>query len=349
MDELSDALLTYGWAALWVAIGAVAGLVVERLVVRPVQARSRERGSGAAEAVAFAIGRTLPLWGALVGWWLAIARMDLPADVEPALWKALRVAGIATATWLLARLSGRLVRWYARRGDTPIPASSIFVNITRAVVWVVGLLTVLATLGVSIAPLLTALGVGGLAVALAAQETLSNLFAGLQIIASRQIRPGDFIRLSTGEEGHVLDVTWRNTSIRQISNDVVIVPNSVIGSSLVTNYSTIQPEHSVVVDVGVAYDSDLERVERVTRETALAVVGGSDAAVPEFEPVVRFTHFGDSSIGVRAVLRARAYTDRFQLQHEFVKALHRRYAEEGIVIPFPIRTVHLERTAAEES
>jgi small-conductance mechanosensitive channel len=197
-------------------------------------------------------------------------------------------------------------------------------------------------------PVLTALGLGSLAIALALQDTLSNLFSGLQILASKQIKPGDFVGLDSGEQGEIIDITWRNTIIREISNNEIIVPNSRMASVTLTNYQLPEQELSIPVEIGVAYGSDLELVERVAAEVALEVVRECEEGVTDFEPLVRFYSFGDSAVEFRVILRAIRYRDRFPLVHEFVKRVHARFAEEGIEIPFPQRVVHMEGSAEDD-
>lgn len=182
---------------------------------------------------------------------------------------------------------------------------------------------------------------GGLAVALALQDTLANLFAGIHILASRKVQPGDFIRLDSGEEGYVVDINWRNTTIRQLPNNMVMVPNARLAGAILVNYHRPVEEMSVLVQVGVAYDSDLEQVERVTIDVARDVLREVEGGVPGFDPFIRFHTFGDFSVDFTVILRAREFTDQYLITHEFVKRLHRRYRAEEIEIPFPIRTVEL--------
>jgi small-conductance mechanosensitive channel len=198
---------------------------------------------------------------------------------------------------------------------------------------------ILNEVGVEITPLLTVLGVGGLAVGLALQDPLSNLFSGLFISLSGQIRVGDFIELEDGRAGHVVDFDWRSTRLQLLPNNVVIVPNNRLAQAIVTNYNLPQQEMSVLVAVGVDYASDLEHVERVTTEVAAEVLREVEGGVATFEPLIRFNAFADSSINFNVILRGRQFTDQFLLKHEFIKRLHARYAAEGISIPFPIRTL----------
>ena len=202
---------------------------------------------------------------------------------------------------------------------------------------------ILNTLNINITPFITSLGIAGLAVGLALQDTLSNFFAGLYILISKKIKPGDYISLDSGIEGYVEDITWRNTTIRQLPNNIVIVPNSKLASSIITNYYLPEKELAVLVQVGVSYNSDLEKVEKVTIEVAKEVMKEVPGGVPNFEPFIRYHTFGDFSINFTVILRAQTYVDRYLVTHEFVKRLHKRYKEEGIEIPFPIRTVYLRQ------
>jgi small-conductance mechanosensitive channel len=243
---------------------------------------------------------------------------------------------------ILGRIAVGFVGLSTARADGKLPSASILAYVTRAVVYVIGILIILQSLGISITPLLTALGVGGLAVALALQDTLSNLFAGIHIIASRKIRTGDFVRLEGGQEGHVEDISWRNTTIRALSNFVYIVPNNKLSTMIVTDFDQPNSEMSTVIDLGVAYDSDLNLVERVTIEVARESLKSVTGAVSEFDPFIRYNKFGESSINFSVVLRIHGYVDQYLLKHDFIKRLHERYRKEGVVIPYPARTVYMK-------
>ncbi len=281
----------------------------------------------------------LPPGLVIAGLWIAEAELPLNGAVRPAAENVLKVLLILVITFVAAELLVRATRAYVLQRVGLTPSTSIFTTVTRIVVVIVGLLVVLQTVGVSITPLLGALGVGALAVALALQDTLTNLFAGINLLTSKKIEPGHFISLSTGQEGYVVDVNWRNTTIRALSNNMIVVPNALLASQAVINYHLPETEMSVVLQVGVSYASDLERVERVTIEVATEVVKEVAGGVAEQAPFIRYHTFGDSSIGFSVILRAREYTDQYLLTHEFVKRLQRRYRAEGIEIPFPIRTV----------
>ncbi|MCS7035467.1 MAG: mechanosensitive ion channel family protein [Saprospiraceae bacterium] len=255
------------------------------------------------------------------------------------------VASVFIVTVFLARLVSQYFEDQTAELRRDMQTASLVQTILRVVIYIIGLLVILQMLGISITPMLTALGVGGLAVALALQDTLSNLFAGIQIIASRKIRPGDFIRLSgSTEEGYVIDITWRYTSVQMISNQMVIIPNSRLASAIVTNTNLPTKEITARLDLGVHYNSDLEHVERVSVETTVAVLReylNDPTAEPNAR--VRYRGFGDSSITFSILFPVPTVGDQIPVTHRLVKALHKRYAQEGIIIPFPIRTLEISR------
>lgn len=338
--EIRDLLFAGGY----LVGGVLLGILVHRLVARKLRRQASLTASGFDDVVVGAVHDLTLVAFTIGGAFAASLALPLTDRVRGIAHRFLLVIIVLSATWVAAQTATRAMRIYALRTQGVIRTSSIFINITRLAIFVVGVLVLLQTLGISVTPLLTALGVGGLAVALALQDTLSNLFAGVQVLASKQIRPGDFVALDSGEHGYVVDLNWRNTSIRQLPNNMVIVPNKKLAETIVTNYYRPQRELSVLFEVGVAYDSDLEEVERITIEVAREVLRDVEGGIPAFEPFVRYHTFGDSSIGFTVVLRAREFTDQYLIKHEFLKRLHRRYGEEGITIPFPMRTMEFKES-----
>jgi len=322
--------------------GVVVGFIVERMIVsglRKIAAKTKWKGD---EIIADALQRATTLWFVLAGVYFATYSIPLNPIFLELIRKALLVIAIVSVTWTSAKIAASFVGLYAEKTEGVLPSTSIFANVTKLLVIVVGILIMLQSLGIAITPLLTALGVGGLAVALALQETLSNLISGFHIIASRQIRPGDYIQLDTGEEGYVADITWRNTTIKALPNNMVVVPNSKLASAIVRNFSLPEQEMAVLVQVGVGYGSDLEKVEKVTINVAQEVMQEVQGGVSAFEPLVRYHTFADSSIDFTVVMRAQEFRDQYVLKHEFIKRLYQRYQEKGIEIPYPVRTVHLK-------
>ena len=250
---------------------------------------------------------------------------------------------IFSITWSTAKVIAGLIDIRSDYTNGEIVSSTILGNIVKAIVYCVGIIFILHNFGIAIAPMVTALGVGGLAVALALQSTLSNLFAGLQIIASGKMNIGDFVQLENGQRGFIRDITWRNTAIETAQNNFVIVPNSKMADSIVENFFLVNKEITFNVVVGVAYESDLDKVERVSIEVAKEILNKLEGGVKDFQPFVRFYKFGESSIELKTFLRVTEYANQFMITSEFIKSLQRRYKAEEINIPFPVRTVHLNK------
>jgi small-conductance mechanosensitive channel len=333
-DLLDDLIIATGI----LIAGSIVALGVRAVLVW--LSHRAERTGNTADDIMLAGLRILLPWAALAGAvWASLAVLPLRASVDTQVGRFLVAGLVLVATLAAARVLTQLIRKIVLARSGVAGSASIFVNIVRGAVIAIGILILLQTLGVSIAPLLTALGVGGLAVALALQDTLANLFAGISILASKKVQPGDFIELSSGEQGYVEDINWRNTSIRQLPNNLVLIPNAELAGSIVTNYHQPSEPMSVLVDVGVGYGSDLDHVERVTCEVGKEVMADVEGGVPEHDPFIRYHTFGDSSINFSVILRAQEFTNQYLIKHEFIKRLHRHYDREGIEIPFPIRTV----------
>lgn len=245
---------------------------------------------------------------------------------------------LLSLTWEASSLLGR---WFEGDGTEGAVRPTLLRRLVRGAVLVAGVLLILDNLGIQIGALLTALGLGSLAIALGLQPTLANFFAGLHLTMSKPIRVGDFIQLEDGSQGQVVDITWRATRIRLAALNDLIVPNSKLAEMRILNFDQPSPQLAVTVPIGVAYGSDLDRVERVLLEEARAVEQKVPGGVPEFDPVVRFQRFGPDSVELLVILRAATFPDRILLTSEFLRAVHRRFQQEGIEIPFPQRVVHL--------
>ena len=329
-------------AAIWVVGGFLVGWALDRIVLGWARAWAARTSWTVDDDLVKSLSG-LPIWwfGAL-GLYAAVLPYTDHPRLGPLADTGLTIVFIGSLTWLASSLAVGLVGSYTRKTEGLLPPTSMFVNLTRGTVLVIGGLVLLQTLGVSIAPILTALGVGGLAAALALQDTLSNLFAGLHVLVARQVRVGDFIKLESGEEGTVTDIGWRNAMIRTLPNNIVVIPNARLASTVISNYSLLDSEMAALVQVGVSYAGDLAQVERVTIEVARDVQRTVTGGVATFEPFIRYHTFGESSVNFTVILRGRTFVDQYLLKHEFVKRLHRQYQAEGIEIPFPIRTVHLK-------
>ena len=279
--------------------------------------------------------------------WVCVQYLRLPPNWNQTIDQLTRVGLIFAFILFVDRFLREAVGLYQKRLDAMNLTQGFVRALLRIAVLILGTLVLLDTLHISITPFLASLGVGGLAVGLALQGTLSNFFAGLQIISTQPIRVGDFVRLQSGEEGYVAEIDWRATHIRTLPNSMVIVPNSKLADSVLINYDRPEKEMAVPVQVGVSYASDLIQVERVTLEVATEIQKTVSGAVPDFVPVLRFQAFESSSITLTVALRAQHFVDQYLMKHEFIKRLHARYKQVGIVIPWPVRTLDIPKDVLE--
>lgn len=280
--------------------------------------------------------------------WIAILSLYLGSrvsDIPPAavIWVSLMclVLWIISITLVLARLAGRLVRYYGTNLQGALPVSTVTETLASVTVGVAGVLVLLNTLGISITPILGALGVGGLAVALALQETLANFFAGLTTSAAQQVRVGDYIRLNTGEEGYVADISWRTTALRALPNNLIFIPNSKLAQAIITNFHLPEKKMALMIPVNVSYEEDPEEVERILVDEGQKALEDLPGLVGDPPPFVRFTPgFGEWALNFTLICHVREFVDQFVVQHELRKRILRRFRQEGITIPFPTRTVY---------
>lgn len=281
-------------------------------------------------------------WCIAIGLYFGIAVSELPEKYIHYSTRLIHVIIIFSMTIAAANLAGRLFTNYIKKSNLPIPTTGLAYGILKGTIIVIGLLIILSVLGISIMPLITALGVGGLAVALALQDTLANLFSGIHILVEKTIRVGDFIRLETGQEGYVEDITWRTTRVRLLQNNMVVIPNSKLAQSIVTNYYLPEKRMSLLISIGVSYSEDPEKVEAVLVEEAKKAVGQIPGLLGDPDPFVRFIPgFGDSSLDFTLICQVQEFVDQYLAQHELRKRIFRRFKQEGINIPFPHRTVYL--------
>lgn len=321
--------------------GFLIGVIFEKIILTKFKKITQKTKWQGTEIIINSLHRMTTFCFFIAGVYVAMHNLPIDEILFSALQKVLLVIIIFSVTLILAKLSVGFVRLYIIKTRITVP-STIFVNLTNLLIFLIGTLIILQTLGISITPIITALGVGGLAIALALQETLANLFSGLHIIIARKMKPGDYIKLDSGEEGYITDITWRDTTIRTLPNNIIIIPNSKLASTIITNYNLPEREIGVTVQVGVSYESDLEKVEKVTIEVAKEVLSELPDGVSEFEPFIRYHTFNDFSINFTVILRAKEFVNQYLLKHEFIKRLHKRYQKEGIEIPFPIRTVYMK-------
>lgn len=278
----------------------------------------------------------------------------LEADFATLVQRAGSVAVVAVGAFLATRIGAFLMDWYAEHvaantstqlDDQLIPS---FKRMLPILIYALAILWALAIFEIEISPLLATLGIGGIAIALAAQPTLSNYFAGTYVISEGEIEPGDFIEIEGGPSGFVEDISWRSTKLRSRFNNLIIIPNSMMSDNMITNYSRPALAMNVIVTGGVSYSSDLQQVQDILMDVAGKIVVESEHAVTETEPRAGFSNFGDSNIDFWVFLQATDRGGSFQLKSQLIKQIHERFNDAGVVINYPIRHLVVDDVPEEE-
>jgi small-conductance mechanosensitive channel len=328
-------------SVLWPALAFVAALVAALAFRAALFAGFRRFAPGGDSAFVRALRVPSVLWCVVLGLAVAVEVAEMPLRLSRQLSLVLEAAIILSVTITLAHVLASLVAAAGERRALSGGVTGWAQTSVRLVILVIGLLVLLSSLGIQITPILTALGVGGLAVALALQDTLQNLFAGMHLLADRPIRVGDYVKIADGVEGFVVDVGWRSTRLRMLQNSVVIVPNHRVAQSIITNYDLPESRMAVPIRIGVGYGSDPDHVERVLLEEARGAVGEVAGLLGEPPAIARLIPgFGDSSLDFTLVCHVASFVDQFEVQHQMRKRVLARFRAEGIDIPYPSRTVY---------
>jgi len=322
------------------------GYLVRWLLFRALRRWGTRTSSQVDVVVSRTLGGPILIWSLILGVYFATEYLDLPDRTLHLIERTLLVLTILSLTLMTSRLARNVIRHYGTRVQGAMPVTTLTQNLAQLFIILLGALILLRHFGVSITPILTAFGVGGLAVALALQDTLSNLFAGFYISVAGQVRLGDYIKLNTGEEGYVTDISWRSTTIRALGNNLIIIPNAKLAQAVVTNYYLPERRMALNIPVGVSYASDVDKVERVLIEEVTKAAGAVTGLLAEPAPIVRLMPgFGDSSLNFTLTCQVAEFVDQFLVQHELRKRILKRFAAERIEMPFPTRTVYVREQA----
>tara|TARA_B110000116_G_C16786129_1_gene560973 strand:+ start:1602 stop:2648 length:1047 start_codon:yes stop_codon:yes gene_type:complete len=341
MDStLIATIMNYGMPLVTIFLGIILGWIFKRFVHQRLKKMTQKTDWRGDDVFFEAIESHIVLWFFLISLNIASSSISFLSDEYLGYLSKIIVAVIILSVTIAASKIGvGVLDYWAERQGTNLPSTTIFVNLARIIIISVGILIILQSIGISITPLLTAMGVGGLAISLALKDTLSDFFAGLHILLSQKVKPGDFVELDSGYMGYVQNITWRHTTLMERTNNEVTVPNAKISAAIVKNYDKGDPSFSIRVSIGVSYKSDLEHVVKVTEEVAATVVADIDGAKKDNPAVVRFFQFGESSVDLKVYFRGKKYGDQHLIIDEFIRRIHKRFQSEKIEIPFPIRTL----------
>jgi small-conductance mechanosensitive channel len=332
------------WPGLLLAGTVLLGYGIREVLFRLLlrwQSKSTHR---LGEILIAALRGPIIIWSLIFGIYFAIESSRMEGRLEHVLSQSLFSLWIISFTIMFVHLAGSMVKYYGGRNTGDMPATSLTKNLAQIAAACIGAAILLHHLGISITPMLTALGVGGLAVALALQDTLGNLFGGFYITVAGQVRLGDYIKLNTNEEGYVTDISWRSTTIRTLTNNFIIVPNSKLAQAIVTNYNLPEKRMRISVQVGVSYAADPDHVEQILVEIAKQAMGEVAGLAPDQTPFARLNPgFGDTALQMQLYVEVDEFEQQFRIQHELRKRILKRFGEEKIEMPFPTQTILLKQ------
>ena len=345
MTSIIEFFQTYKILSTWLAPslivsgGIVLGMIFKQVVHSRLKKAALKSEWEGDDIILDAVESQIVLWFFLAALSQALRGVEIAEPIGLYVSKFVIIILIASITHAAAKLIVGLLDLWSKKQGGEFPSTTMFTNFVWVTVYIIGLLVILDALDISITPMLTALGIGGLAVSLALKDTLTDVFAGLHILLSKKVQPGDFVILDSGEMGYIQNITWRNTKMLERTNNIINIPNTKLSNAIIKNYDSGDSSFSVKIPVGVGYDSDLDVVERVVMEVANDLHQSMDEMNKKAEPAFKFRGFGQSSIDFIVYFRGNKYGDQNPIIHEFVKKLHKRFNEEGIEIPFPMRTV----------
>lgn len=318
------------------------GLVL-RFGLMPLLARAAANNTWPHDDIMVArLRRGVLPWVLLTGFYISLS--DMPWRARSIVWGE-RIAATALALSITFALMRGVSEVIGRTRSNEGGGTTLLKYIINALLLMIGLGVALGVFEVSVFPALTALGVGGLAVALAFQDTLSNVFAGVNLSAAGQIRIGDFIGLDDKVEGVVTDIGWRMTTLRSLNNLMIFIPNKKLGEAVVTNYNRPDPSMWIELAFRVGLDQDPERVEAI----AAAALGEAHAAgegLAKEAPLIRFRAISADALEFRAYVQIEHFSARFSLRHALLKRVVARLRAEGIDLPIPRQALMVQMRAS---
>jgi small-conductance mechanosensitive channel len=280
----------------------------------------------------------------MLGLYLAIRSLPLHEKLVQVFSGALFVLLVIILFNLVYNALDELMHWYMGRqaGSRELISRNmipIAEKLTMLFLMGTALIIILKHFNYDIVSVVTALGIGSLAIGLAAKDTLAHMISGFTLMLDQPFRIGDRIQLAGGQTGDVSDIGLRSTKIRTLDNQLLIIPNSDLCNTMLTNQAFPDVRAKGRINLGVAYGSDVERVKEILVATALEI----DAVLRDPAPESYFASFGDSALNMVLFFWVEEYGQLFAVTDRINTNILRRFNENGIEIPFPTRTVIMDK------
>lgn len=277
----------------------------------------------------------------IIGVWFAIDRLSFPEGILDWIDKVYWVMITLTVTWLLARLIDAVIREYIvpltqkTEGDLDDQVVPIIRKAIRAAIWILGIIIALNNAGYNVGALLAGLGIGGLALAMAAKDTVANIFGGITIFTDKPFTINDRVKIN-GFDGTITEIGIRSTRLKTLENRIVTIPNSKFTDGMVENVSS-EPHRKVVLKLGLTYDTTADKIQNGMK--ALREIVDNNEQLEE-NAVISFTEFGDFALGILFIYYIRKDGDIMGAQTEVNMEIKKRFEDLGIEMAFPTQTVY---------
>ncbi len=313
-------------------VAVLIALLVPRLIVA-LLGRLTAR-SGAGDLVARALRGPIGTLIVVQTFFLVLRRLSYLHDGWPIVERAWLATTMVVVIYGVQRVVVPLTQWYAGNtatGRTRIHSLPPLQRALRAVIWAAGALMVLTAVGIEITPLLAGLGLGGLAMALALQPLLANIFASSYLLSDQSIRIGDAVQVQGGPTGTIEDIGWCATRIRSTDNNLVLVPNAVLAQATMTNFDATAPATDVTLTLFVSAQEDLGSVEAACVDELTRLCEEAGDLVVQGAPVsFRYVAFLDGKVEVTVRIRAASWGEVGALRHRRILRIHSRLQSEGV-------------------
>ncbi|HDR72716.1 MAG TPA: mechanosensitive ion channel [Methanoculleus sp.] len=335
------------WVGVLILIVGLVGSLVAYQIYRWLSARADLTESKFDDILVLAVGRPLIIAIFVVSLYMAVGVVELPAGYE---WirnsKYLGAFFILLGAWVVSTFAQSVLAlygsWMAARieGDLDDRIIAFLEHAARYIIWFIAFLLVLSYLGIDITPLIAGAGIFGLAIALAAQDLISNFFGGALILIDKPFKMNDRVKIE-GYLGDVISIGPRSTRIQTLDHQLLTIPNSKIANSIITNYAMPDIKLKIKIPVSVAYGSDVRKVKEILLEIGNEAARASDYVLLDPAPSVYFLEFGASSLDFMMVLWARQFNMAWDVKDHINYCINERFVAEGIEIPFPQMDVHI--------
>ena len=277
----------------------------------------------------------------IFGFWLAFKRLDFGENVDAWIGKAFYFAVAIDVTWMISRLVNALLKEYlsplSKKTKNKLDDQLVLVlqKSTRTVIWVLGIIVALNNAGFDVGALIAGMGIGGLALAMAAKDTVSNIFGGLTVFLDKPFKLNDRIKID-GFDGFIVDIGLRSTRLKTLEGRIVTIPNSHFSESVVENVS-LEPSRKVVLNLGLTYDTTPENMQLAMDILEDITKNNSNL---ESDHLISFTSFGDFALGILYIYYIKKESDIFKTQTDINLEILKRFNDNKLEFAFPTQTIY---------